>query len=128
METRTEEWLRQSDYDLETAEIMYQSGRQIYAVFMCHLAIEKALKGLLYDRLREIPPKSHSLVLLMTKLEERPPEYLGKVIVKLSEASIPTRYPDDLAKVQRDYSADVVRELLDRSREVVVWIKKQLSP
>ena len=76
METRTEEWLRQSDYDLETAEIMYQSGRQIYAVFMSHLAIEKALKGLLYDRLREIPPKSHSLVLQMTKLEERPPEYL----------------------------------------------------
>jgi HEPN domain-containing protein len=128
MEKRTEEWLLQSDYDLETAEVMYNSGRQIYAVFMCHLAIEKAIKGLLYERLREIPPKSHSLVLLLTKLEERPPEHLGKVIVKLSEASIPTRYPDDLARVQRDYSAMVVRDLLDRSREVIAWIKKQLSP
>jgi HEPN domain-containing protein len=128
MEKRTEEWLRQSDYDLETAEVMYQSGRQIYAVFMCHLAVEKAIKGLLYERHREIPPKSHSLVLLLTKLEERPPAHLGKVIVKLSEASIPTRYPDDLARVQRDYSAEVVRDLLDRSREVIAWIKMQLSP
>ncbi|WP_367401612.1 HEPN domain-containing protein [Geoalkalibacter halelectricus] len=39
MEKRTEEWLRQSDYDFETAEVMFNSGRQIYAVFMCHLAI-----------------------------------------------------------------------------------------
>jgi len=128
MEKRTEEWLRQSDYDLETAEAMYGSGRHIYAVFMCHLSIEKALKGLLYERLQEIPPKSHSLVLLLTKLEERPPENLGRFIVKLSEASIPTRYPEDLAKVQRDYPADVTRELLDRGKEVAAWIKKQLLP
>jgi HEPN domain-containing protein len=128
MEKRTEEWLRQSDYDFETAEAMYKSGRYIYAVFMCHLALEKALKGLLHERLREIPPKSHSLVLLLTKLDIRPPESLGKVIVKLSEASIPTRYPENLAKVQRDYSAEVTRELLDRGREVAEWIRKQLLP
>jgi HEPN domain-containing protein len=128
MEKRTEEWLRQSDYDLETAEAMYGGERHIYAVFMCHLAIEKALKGLLYERLRDIPPKSHSLVLLLTKLEVRPPEHLGRFIVKLSEASIPTRYPENLVKVQQDYSAEVTRELLDRGKEAVAWIKKQLSP
>jgi HEPN domain-containing protein len=126
MEKRTEEWLRQSDYDFETAEVMFNNGRQIYAVFMCHLSIEKAIKGLLYERLREIPPRSHNLVLLLTRLDVRPPEHLGKVIIKISEASIPTRYPDDLAKVQQNYSAEVVRELLDRGREVTAWIKKQL--
>jgi HEPN domain-containing protein len=107
---------------------MFNSGRQIYAVFMCHLSIEKAIKGLLYVPFREIPPRSHSLVLLLTRLDVRPPENLGKVIVKIGEASIPTRYPDDLAKVQQDYSAEVVRELLDRGREVTAWIKKQLLP
>ena len=107
---------------------MYGSGRYIYAVFLCHLAIEKALKGLLYEQGRALPPKSHSLVLLLTKLDVRPPDPLGKVIVKLSEASIPTRYPDDLAKVQRDYSAGVVRGLLDSGQEVIAWIKNQLSP
>jgi hypothetical protein len=30
--------------------------------------------------------------------------------------------------VQRDYSDEVTRELLDRGREVVEWIKKQLLP
>ena len=39
------EWMRQADYALETAEAMLAANRNIYAVFMCHLAIEKALKG-----------------------------------------------------------------------------------
>lgn len=40
------EWYFQSDYDLETASDMYNSGRNIYCIFMCHLSLEKALKGL----------------------------------------------------------------------------------
>ena len=41
-----EEWFFQSDYDLETAQHMLQTGRNIYCIFMCHLSLEKALKGL----------------------------------------------------------------------------------
>ena len=47
MNDRSSEWLRQADYDLETAQYMLAGGRYIYAVFMCHLSAEKALKGLL---------------------------------------------------------------------------------
>jgi HEPN domain-containing protein len=43
---QSEEWFKQADYDLETAETLLKTGRYIYAVFMCHLSIEKALKGL----------------------------------------------------------------------------------
>ena len=39
------EWLCQAEYDLETAKSLYRSRRYIYTVFMCHLAIEKALKA-----------------------------------------------------------------------------------
>ena len=33
------EWFLQSDYDLATAKIMRTSGRNFYAVFMCHMAM-----------------------------------------------------------------------------------------
>ena len=56
-----EEWFRQADYDLETAEAMFKAGRYIYTVFMCHLSIEKALKGLYAKRFRKDPPKIHNL-------------------------------------------------------------------
>lgn len=43
---RAQEWLRQSLYDMKTAEAMFIGKRYIYAVFMCHLSIEKVLKWL----------------------------------------------------------------------------------
>jgi HEPN domain-containing protein len=101
MEKRTEEWLWQSDYDMDTADYMFQGGRYVYAVFMCHLAVEKALKGFYFEKRREIPPRSHSLMYLLSAVGIVPPEKPGKFITRLSEASIPTRYPEDLARVQQ---------------------------
>jgi len=38
MSKSLQEWLKQADYDMETAEIMFDNKRHIYAVFMCHLS------------------------------------------------------------------------------------------
>ncbi|AOY60149.1 HEPN domain-containing protein [Desulfococcus multivorans] len=126
MEKRTEEWLRQADYDLDTAYYMHKGGRHIYAVFMCHLAVEKALKGLYYENFRKIPPKSHNLIYLLNEIGIKPPAAPGKFIVKLSTSSIPTRYPENLAKLQKIYSEPVVKDILSKGEEVIGWIKKQL--
>ena len=40
-----QEWLKQADYDFETAKAMFDTGRYIYSIFMCHLTIEKVLKA-----------------------------------------------------------------------------------
>ncbi len=48
------EWFLQSDYDLGTAEDMFRSGRYIYCFFMCHLSLEKALKGTLIKNTGEL--------------------------------------------------------------------------
>ncbi|MHC4882584.1 MAG: HEPN domain-containing protein [Planctomycetota bacterium] len=61
------EWLKQADYDMETAEFMYGGKRYFYAVFMCHQSIEKALKGLFQKTLQSVPPKTHNLIFLLDK-------------------------------------------------------------
>jgi len=38
-------WLDIAEYDLDTAEAMFLSGRWLYVVFMCQQAIEKLCKG-----------------------------------------------------------------------------------
>jgi HEPN domain-containing protein len=126
MEQRTKEWLIQSEYDMDTAEFMHDGGRHIYAVFMCHLSIEKALKGLYYEKHRLIPPKSHNLIYLFNKIGIKPPAGRGKFIVKLNEASIPTRYPENLLTLQKIYNKSVVKEILTNGKEVITWIKQQL--
>lgn len=126
MEKRTEEWFRQSVYDMDTADFMYQGGRYIYAVFMCHLAVEKALKGMYYERRNEIPPKVHNLVYLLGQIGIKPDEQPGKFIVRLNEANIATRYPEDLAQMQQEYTETVVKEILAQAKEFITWIKGQL--
>ena len=125
MTDRALEWLRQAEYDLSTAEFMAEGGRHFYAVFMCHLSLEKALKGLYHRNLNKVPPKVHNLVYLMTKVEAVPPEPIGRFIVTLNEASVSTRYPDSLSTVQREFTETVAKDILRRTKEALQWIKAQ---
>ena len=117
------EWILQAEYDMETADIMFSSGRYFYAVFMCHLSIEKALKGIFLLKLGEIPPKTHNLIYLLNKINIKPDEYIRGIITRLNETNTVTRYPDDLKSLQKDYSRDVVANIMKRSKEAFEWIK-----
>jgi HEPN domain-containing protein len=125
MDKRSREWLKQADYDIDTAEFMFAGGKFFYAVFMCHLSVEKAIKGLYQQRLNETPPKTHNLVYLLKKINIRPAETTGKFIVKLNEASVVTRYPEDIDTLQGQYTKDIVKNILVESKEVLEWIKEQ---
>jgi HEPN domain-containing protein len=125
LDKKTEQWIKQSDYDIDTASYMFQGGRYFYSVFMCHLAVEKALKGLYYEKLQEVPPKTHNLIFLLNQIGIKPPEEQGKFIIKLNSASIVTRYPEDLEKIQKQYTEVVTKEILSKCKEVLIWIKNQ---
>ena len=118
------EWLRQADYDFQTAEYMFNGGRYAYTVFMVHLSIEKALKGIYQKKFNEIPPRTHSLIYFVNKMETKPPENIGKFLVKLDQASVATRYPEDLAKLQSIYTQVIVKEMLSQTKEALEWVKK----
>lgn len=98
------EWFNQADYDLETAEAMFKTKRFIYAVFMCHLSLEKALKGLYTKKFSQVPPKIHNLIYLIEKIGLKPPEEIYDFIFSLNRVSIPTRYPDDLKRMLKEYN------------------------
>ncbi|NJD04595.1 MAG: HEPN domain-containing protein [Ruminiclostridium sp.] len=38
-------WEEYAQYDLDTAEVMFDTGRYLYSVFMCQQAVEKIVKG-----------------------------------------------------------------------------------
>lgn len=127
MDKKTEEWFKQADYDMKTAKIMFDNKRYIYAVFMCHLSIEKALKGSFQERFKEIPPKIHNLIFLIEKVGLKLPVDLYDLVFNLNRVSIPTRYPDDLKKMQKDYNRKKTGEILEKSKEVMKWLKAQLK-
>ena len=71
------------------------------------------------DPLAEVPPKTHNLVFLAEKLKIQLPEYHYDFIFMLSGLSIPTRYPDDLQKLLKDYSKGKTGKVLEQAKEVL---------
>ena len=122
---RHEEWYFQSDYDLETAFDMFKSGRYVYCIFMCHLSLEKVLKGLLVKAKGEFPSKSHSLIYFVEKLELEMDDSFYEFLFTLNKISVPTRYPEDLRKLVAAYSVDRTEDILNRTKEIQLWIKQQ---
>jgi len=125
IKSKYEEWYFQSDYDLETAIDMLKSGRNVYCIFMCHLSLEKALKGLLLKRTGEFPAKSHSLIYFVDKIGLELSEEHYEFIYTLNNISIPTRYPDDLRKLFTAYTKERTELILKSTKEVQLWIKQQ---
>jgi HEPN domain-containing protein len=101
------EWILQSDYDYETAEAMFSTARYVYAVFMCHLSIEKVIKSQYVKRLNKVAPKSHNLVWLAEEVKLEFPEILFRFMFQLNDASLPKRYPQELASSIKFYSKEI---------------------
>jgi len=82
-----EYWLDSAQYDLDSADTMYNGGRWLYVVFMCQQAVEKLVKGLYTLYISDNVPKTHNISALVKTFEE-----------KLSEPVTDERYDlfDDL--------------------------------
>ena len=123
----SQEWSRQAEYDMETAEAMLDSGRYIYCVFMCHLSIAKALKALYASEFGKNPSKTHSLVYLAQSVHIDIPQQTKEFLETLDDVSVPTRYPEELDKLIKEYSKDRAKNILDRSKAALKWLKQNLE-
>ena len=128
MKKGVKNWLDSACYDLETAEHMFNTGRYIYTIFMCQLAIEKILKAKVQEITDKTPPRTHNLRYLMKLSDLEPNEETFEFISKLSDVSIVTRYPEDFEELQRAYDQKVAQRYLKETKKVFQWIKQLLIP
>ncbi|MBI4684790.1 MAG: HEPN domain-containing protein [Nitrospirae bacterium] len=124
MRKDAENYLLSSEYDLQTAEHMLKTGRFVYVIFMCHLAIEKILKAITAEKTDKIPPKTHNLIYLMKLGDITLPEALFEFITKINNASIVTRYPEDFEKLIESYPENISVQYLAKTKETIVWLKQ----
>jgi len=122
----SKEWLKQADYDLKSAQILLKGKRYIYVIFLCHLAVKKALKGIYAHRFRKDPPRIHNLNYFVDILKIEPDEDLKTFLNQLSDLSVPTRYPEEIADLEKEYDQAMGKSALKRGKEFVTWAKKMI--
>ena len=94
---------------------------------MCHLSIEKALKGIYHKKLGVMPPRTHNLMMLIQRNEMTPSANERTFLSRLNEMCIVSRYPEDLAKLGHVFTEKSVKATLAEGRVVLLWIKRIFS-
>ncbi|HHT9126305.1 MAG TPA: HEPN domain-containing protein [Candidatus Brocadiia bacterium] len=118
-----QKWLERVNYDIDTAEAMYTTGRYIYTVFMCQQALEKCFKAFMAFKKMDVTPV-HNLRRLaeMTGIiGEMGKEELKKIDF-LSQYYLNARYKEDIEELSSQISADVAKEFMNFSREKIKWL------
>ena len=98
IEEKYEHWYKLAQYDLESADAMFATGRWFYVVFMCQQAIEKLCKGLYTIYLDDDVPKIHNIKHIFLCFEEKltvtasEDKYI--LFDSLSAHYLLSRYPD----------------------------------
>ena len=122
-------WIDLADYDIETAETLYNGGRWLYVAFMCHQAIEKTLKAYWCDILHTDPPFIHNLNRLVedTGLDKEMTEAQLDTVETLVPMNIQARYPEYKEQLARMLSKERCRTIIDETKQLQQWIKSKLS-
>ena len=66
---------------------------------------------------------SVNLPYLLEKIAEKPPDDLFKFIMRLNEVHIVARYPEDIGRIQQDFSPEFISLAIEKSKETIQWIK-----
>ncbi|MCH5301212.1 MAG: HEPN domain-containing protein [Prevotella sp.] len=121
-------WTDIADYDMETAEAMYQTGRWLYVAFMCHQVIEKILKAYWCSTQADDPPYTHNHKRLASGcgLYDLMTDEQKNFIEIVTNYNIEARYPEDRDALAQALTKQVCQKLIDETKRMQKWIKEQL--
>ena len=121
-------WTDIANYDLDTAEAMYQTGRWLYVAFMCHQVIEKTLKAYWCATREDEPPYTHNHMRLAEGcgLYEQMCDEQRDFLDTITNYNIEARYPDDKDELTQTLTRQFCRQIIDETIQLQKWIKDRL--
>jgi HEPN domain-containing protein len=129
MKERTRTWLELASNDLSLAkELSRRKHKVYYSAHFCHQAIEKLLKAIISERTDKIPLPTHNFKILLDQAGLKDiADDKKKFLLSLTPHYIGTKYPEDVAKLYKEYTKDFVRALCKNTEEAFRWLKAYLK-
>ena len=125
-EDKFQYWFTYAQNDLDSAEIMLQSGRWFYTVFMCQQAIEKLIKGLYILYIDDNVPRLHDINNILDRFKYNLPTQVTDDLLKLfdtlSQFYLRSRYPDYTSILASHIKGDEAKSIFEKTREAYQWL------
>jgi HEPN domain-containing protein len=124
---KIEYWLDLAKEDVNVAEVLYNGEKLLYAGFMCHLAVEKALKARI-ESIGETPTKIHNLIRLaeLGAILDLMTEDQTELLDTLNPLQIEARYPAYKQQIESILPTEQCAVLIQQTREFLKWIEMLL--
>ena len=116
-------WVERSQYDLDTAKIMLDTGRYLYVAYMCQQAVEKILKAFIAQLGKENFPihNLNRLAEIATISNELTPEQFN-FLAELTPYHIEARYGDYKENLSEIINEKMAEQVYKKTREIHKWI------
>ena len=112
-------WRQGSEEDRIVARELLDRGHTRHALFLSHLALEKALKAHVCRKTRDLAPRIHNLTRLAECAGVDLPGNYRDVLADMNTFNIEGRYPDLLAPPPSVTEAQLYAA---RAEEVLQWL------
>ena len=121
-------WLDQVHEDISAADCLFQGGHWLYVAFLCHQAIEKALKAYYTATNDDDPPYTHSHTRLLNVcgLTDELTDAQLRFIALMEPMYIKARYPEQKAKTARALNKEICQDFIKKTKQLTLWIEERL--
>ncbi len=120
-------WTEMAEEDISVARQLFKAKKYAYALFFCHLAIEKMLKAVVVKKTQDHASWTHNLPFLAGRanlaLDKSDMEFLAE----MTRWNLEARYPSDIETLKKSATNLEVQGKFKRTEEFLKWLKKQLS-
>ena len=118
-----EYWINGAEEDIVTADLLIREKRTLHGLFFCHLAIEKAIKAHVVQKIGDVAPRTHNLIYLSEKADLDFDDSTQIFLGILMKYQLQGRYPDYNPVLPDQLK---VNEYLNKTKEILQWLRMKL--
>jgi HEPN domain-containing protein len=121
-------WIDSAENDLETANILFNSKRYDWCLFISHLVVEKAVKAVfVLNNDNKIPPKTHNLLKLAKNSNLDLSKEQELLFKEISSFNIEARYPQYKQEFYKLCNREFTIKYFNKIKDIFKWIKYHIE-
>jgi len=119
-------WVTEAEEALRVAAHLMEKEDFSYALFFGHLALEKLLKGICVNRLKDHAPPIHNLVRLTGIAGLKVDEKTENALIMITGFNIESRYPDFKRSFRKKCTEEFTIEKMSEIKRIFKWLQSHL--
>lgn len=112
-----------AERDWKTAHQLFDGKNYSYALFFCHLTLEKLLKSFVVEKTDAPAPFIHNLVKLAELAEISIEKEMADSLTEIAEFNIAARYDDEKLAFYKKATKEFAEKYFNITEKIYLWLK-----